>query len=84
MTGDLIEDIMKKMPETVTPQQLAAFVMLLVDTYAGGPREGSSLLLTTFVTYNRTCGVPDTRTAMLLKGTAEHLDKEETVKKKMH
>lgn len=85
MTGELIESIMAQMPESMSQHQLAAFIMLLVDTYAGpDPRSGASLLLTTTVTYNRTCGVPDARTAAFLIGTAEHLKNEEPFKKKMH
>lgn len=84
MTGDLIEEIMKQMPQTMQPQQLAAFIMLLVDTYVEDARAGASLLLTTLVTYNRTCGVPDKQSASFLRGTAEHLDTSEPFKKKLH
>ena len=84
MTGDLIEEIMAQMPKSVQPQQLAAFIMMLVDTYVEEPRAGASLLLTTVVTYNRTCGVSDKMTASFLKGTAEHLDTNEPFKKKIH
>ena len=53
MTGDLIAENMQQMPQTMQPQQLAAFIMLLVDTYVEEPRAGASLLLTTVVTYNQ-------------------------------
>jgi len=82
-TGELIEDIMRQLPKAMSSQQLAAFIMLLTDTYVEDAKGGASLLLTAVVTYNRTCGIDDQMTAAFLRGTAEHLH-QEPFKKKIH
>lgn len=82
MTDQTVKKVLELLPDKATPQQLSALVLSLVDHYEGqDPRSAVSLLITTAITYARVIGVPDKTIALLLRGTAKHLDTEETSKK---
>lgn len=85
LTGELVESLMKQLPEALDPGQVAALVLTLVDRYAGdNTSAAASLLLTTTVTYARTVGVHDEKIAGFLRGTAQHLEENAQPKRKVH
>jgi len=82
MDGSAVTKIMEMLPEKLSPAQLSALILTLVDNYEGqDPRAAISLLITTAITYARVIGVPDKTIALLLRGTAKHLDTDEPLKK---
>lgn len=86
MTPETLEAVMKMMPEDMTGYQLSAFLMLLTDTYSPDASKGITLLLTTGVTYARTCGMGPEKISRILRDVAIHVEEQDKTltKKKVH
>jgi hypothetical protein len=86
MTPETLEAVMKMMPEDMTGYQLSAFLMLLTDTYSPDASKGITLLLTTGVTYARTCGMGPEKISRILRDVAIHVEEQDKAltKKKVH
>lgn len=86
MTPEILETVMKTMPEKLTGYQLSAFLMLLTDTYAPEQSNGVSLLVTSGVTYARTCGMTPEQIAKILRDVATHVEStgDPLIKRKVH
>lgn len=85
MTPETLEAVMKMMPEDMTGYQLSAFLMLLTDTYSPDASKGISMLLTTGVTYARTCGMSADKIAKILRDVAIHVEEnDKPLSKKVH
>lgn len=80
----MIEAAFDCLPNDMKPDELSALLLTIVDAYMGDDRSVAlSLLLTTTMVYARSIGMPDSKTAIVLRGAAEHLEEPET-KKKVH
>lgn len=86
MTPEILEAVMKTMPEKLTGYQLSAFLMLLTDTYTPEQSNGISLLLTSGVTYARSCGMTPEQIAKTLRDVATHVETtgDPLIKRKVH
>lgn len=81
MSSQVVEDVLDILPEEINSQQLSAFILTLVDKYAGGKvSQAMSLLLTSTIVYGRTMGFTDEKIASFLESTAQHLKTEQTPK----
>lgn len=82
LSGELVQEIMDKLPDEITPKHLSALILTLVDRYAGEKKsEALSLFITTTIVYARASGFDDSMTAAILADTAKHLITEQPSKK---
>lgn len=82
LTGSAVEEVVALLPEELEPQYLAALIMTLVDNFMGDkPSAAMGLLISTTITYARTIGTSDEKTASVLRSVADDLVKEHQSKK---
>ena len=74
-TGMMVSEAMALMPEEMTADEVAATVMLIVDSYLGDDKAASiGLLLSAFLTYASTKGVEGSRISLMLRLAAASVD----------
>ncbi len=73
--GMMVGEAMALMPEEMTADEVAATVMLIVDSYLGDDKAASiGLLLSTFLTYASTKGVEGSKISLMLRLAAASVD----------
>jgi hypothetical protein len=73
--GTMVREALDLMPEEMTIEEVAATILLIVDSYVGHDKAACiSLLLSAFITYASTKGLDDSKISMMLRLSASALD----------
>ena len=74
-TGIMVGEAMNLMPDEMTADEVAATILLIVDSYVGHDKAASiGLLLSAFITYASTKGLDDSKISLMLRLSASALD----------
>ena len=74
-TGIMVGEAMALMPDEMTADEVAATILLIVDSYLGHDKAASiGLLLSAFITYASTQGLNDSKISLMLRLTATSID----------
>jgi len=74
-TGIMVGEAMNLMPDEMTADEVAATILLIVDSYVGHDKVASiGLLLSAFITYASTQGLNDSKISLMLRLTATSID----------
>ena len=72
--ADIFANVMSRMPDSLTPEEVSAFVMGTVHAYMGDDVSAAlSTLITSTIVYAKAVGIPDDRIAQALIGCADHV-----------
>jgi hypothetical protein len=74
-TGVMVGEAMALMPDEMTADEVAATILVIVDSYLGDNKaESIGLLLSAFITYASTQGLNDSKISLMLRLAAASMD----------